>query len=596
MSTNSQSQILKQIEKEKSELGHSPTEDTLWAIDYERKPVSIRQFIEDEEYLGSMTKDLHEKWKQELDIIFAPNSTITTLILTGAIGTGKTTVATIAMVYSLYKLSCLRNIHEFYGLMGGKKIIFGCYNITLKKADVGYDLFKQYVDGSPYFRKYCPRKKRPDEPIFFPKKMIQYEVGSLAEHALGDDMLAFMLDEANFYKKTPDPSLKSRAHQLYIGAKTRLISRFMQQKGVIPGLVILISSRTHQSAFIEEQLQKVETDPEEKRTTRVVSFPLWDVKPKKLYSGKTFQVAVGDENTESWILEEDEIAPDFKVVSVPVEFLPAFRQDINGSLMNFAGVAIAGAHSFITYRPSISQCVDPKRKHPFDTEEIYDVSFNPRTTPGSAITIGKHFKHQMVCRISSGVWRPRVNPGIKRYAHIDLGLTNDAAGVVIGHPYWPNAVKYAIYIDIALRVKARPGCEIDLEEICNFFHHLRKYGYHIEAITFDKFESRMAIQQLVKSGFKSWQMSISLDHYDVTRKMLFENRISYYNYPVLLDELRELKADMDPTKRPNHPPGGHDDVADGLAGVVGHCTGVVKGKSVDPMKIRQSRIPLVSVG
>jgi len=589
-------QLLEQIEKEKKELGYSPTERDLWLIDYERIPVPIRQFIEDEEYLGSMTKDLHEKWKQELDKVFAPNSQITTLILTGAIGTGKTTVATIALVYALYRLSCLRDIHKFYGLMSGKKIIFGCYNITLKKADVGYDLFKQYVDGSPYFRKHCPRSKRPDEPIYFPTKRIQYEVGSLAEHALGDDMLAFMLDEANFYKKTPDPNLKSRAHQLYIGAKTRLISRFMQKMGRVPGLVILISSRTHQSAFIEEQLKIVETDPQEKRTTHVVSFPLWEVKPEKLYSGERFRVAVGDENRESWILEEDELALGHKVISVPVEYLPAFRQDMTGSLMNFAGIAIAGSHGFITSRESIVKCIDHTRKHPFDTEEITDVSFSPKTTPGSSVSISDHFKYKEMCRISAGVWKPRIHPGIKRYIHVDLGLTNDACGFSMGHPYFPNPDKYAVYIDLSLRMRARPGCEIDLEEVVNFIVYLRKVGYPIAGVTFDRFESRMVIQQLAKFGFKAWQMGITLEHYIIARRMLFEGRVSYYNYPVLIDELRELRRPEDPTKRPNHPPDFHDDVADSFAGVVAHCAGMEKEKPQEANKIRQSRVPLVGVG
>lgn len=569
------------IQKEKSELGYSPTLERLWEIDYERKPVSIREFVESDEYLGQSTKDLQEVWKKELDEIFAPSSTITTLIFTGAIGTGKTTVATICLAYKIYQLSCLRDPAEFYGLLPGSKIVFGCFNITLTKADVGYDLLKNYVDISPYFSKYCPRCKRPDEPIWFPSKRIRYDIGSLASHALGENLLGFMIDEANFFKRNPDDSQKTRAHQLYTEAQTRLISRYMRY-GVVPGLVIVISSRKTQTSFLEEKMKKLESDPDLRKTTKVVSFSLWETKPKEIFSGKKFQVAVGDEIRSSRILEEDEIVTDQKVIEVPIEYRAAFSEDIEGALMNIAGVSVTGAHSFFQSRSSVYACVDPKRRHPFDCEEITDVVFNPRVVGHNKEKEKKildHLSIKNLCIVQGSKWALRDSPGSLRYVHIDQAITNEACGMSMGRLDIDEKGDYRIVYDFILRLKAPLGFEVDLEQISQFILDLKGMGVCFGAVTFDRYESRTAIQRLMKAGVKSHLLSITLEHYKIFRKLLSEQRVLYYHYEPLIREILEIRRDEDSDKRPHHPTGGFDDVIDSVVGVCAHCSGAVKGSS-----------------
>lgn len=567
----------------------------MWDQDYERIPVSIQEFVESEEYLGKCVSNLQPVWKKELCEVFAPSSTITTLIFTGAIGTGKTTVASIAMLYKIYRLTCLRSPHEFFGLLPGKKIVFGCFNITLNKADTGYDLVKYYVDTSPYFQKVCPRKQRPDEPIFWPSKNIVYEIGSLSTHALGDDMLGFMMDEANFFKKTPDPTEKSRAHQLFSAAKTRLISRFMRY-GEIPGLVILISSRKTQTSFLEEQMGLVEKDPSVARTTRIVSMPLWEAKPPDIYSGDTFNVAVGDESTDSRVLEEDELAPGHKVISVPIEYKQPFLEDVDDALQNIAGISIVGSYSFFTNKQSLRDCINEKRRHPFDCMEISDVSLDPRRVQdGSGVEIAHHLYKDWLFKIEGGHPAPRVRKQLLRYAHVDLGLTNDACGISIGHPFYDRG-EFCIYFDIILKVVAPLGHEIDLEQVVDFFIWLKKQGMQFGAVTFDRFESRMAIQRLVKNRIQASLLSIDVEHYKTARRFLFERRVDYYEYKPLIDELIDIRKAEDPQKRPNHPVGGHDDIADSFVGVVAHCSGMEKLKPIDMPKVRKIGVPLISAG
>jgi hypothetical protein len=69
--------------------------EDLWATDYREKPVPIRQFLEDRRYLGNSTHDaegrrtLYPLWWDELDRIFAADSEVWEVVLTGSIGSGK---------------------------------------------------------------------------------------------------------------------------------------------------------------------------------------------------------------------------------------------------------------------------------------------------------------------------------------------------------------------------------------------------------------------------------------------------------------------------------------------------------------------------
>ncbi len=564
-------------------------------LDYERMPIDIIRFIEDDYYFGKHTRELSPIWKHELYEVFARTSQISTLILTGPIGNGKTTVATIAMGYTIYQLSCLRDPARFYGLLPGSRIVLGCFNITLKKSDVGYDMLKGWIDDSEYFKENCKRRKRPDEPMEFPSKNIRYDIGSLSEHALGENMFGFMMDEANFFKKSTDPNEKSRAHKLFNSARTRLVTRF-QMQGRIPGIIILISSKKKESDFLEAQLDLVRDDPDYARTVRVAAPPIWKVKPER-FTGKVFRVAVGDHKKESSILEEEELAPGQRIVEMPVEYLIQAREDLETALMDLAGVAVVGTFKFFRNPRTIHECVDTSRWHPFGSVELSDISMDMKGEgPKEGGKIIDRFDVRRMCNIRSSKWYPIVDPSAPRVAHVDLGLTKDCAGIAVGHVGYNELARYVVIIDFMIRIRPTRGQEIDLMQIVDFFVDLKKHGYLFEIVTFDDYQSRLAMQQLVKSGIKSTRLSIQLEPYEMVRKLIYESRMSYYSYEPFMQEALELK-DGETGKRPNHPENGSDDVCDAVAGVVHHCSGLQEPKKQGkPLRGDRSGLPLLTIG
>ena len=72
-----------------------------------------------------------------------------TLIFTGAIGLGKSTIAVICLLYLLYRLLCLKDPYLFYGLQPIDKITVSFLNITIENAKgVGGDKLNQMIMSS----------------------------------------------------------------------------------------------------------------------------------------------------------------------------------------------------------------------------------------------------------------------------------------------------------------------------------------------------------------------------------------------------------------------------------------------------------------
>jgi hypothetical protein len=83
------------------------------AADYARLPVDIQTFIESSEFLASG----EAIYPSVMDVLREINSGhYNEAVLTGAIGTGKTTIALLTTAYQIHVLSCLHDPHAFFGL------------------------------------------------------------------------------------------------------------------------------------------------------------------------------------------------------------------------------------------------------------------------------------------------------------------------------------------------------------------------------------------------------------------------------------------------------------------------------------------------
>src|SRR5690606_11299879 len=66
--------VIQKILEEYEEYGNSATLESLWSSDFEEKPVSIDEFLEDDYYLGRIGKDVFPVWRKDLRNVLSPLS------------------------------------------------------------------------------------------------------------------------------------------------------------------------------------------------------------------------------------------------------------------------------------------------------------------------------------------------------------------------------------------------------------------------------------------------------------------------------------------------------------------------------------------
>ena len=170
------------------------------------------------------------------------------------------------------------------------------------------------------------------------------------------------------------------------------------------------------------------------------------------------------------------------------------------------------------------------------------------------------------------------NPDIPRFAHCDLALSGDSAGLAIGTvsgfrnissdpqqpAYMPN-----IHIDGTLEIRPPKNCEILLSKVREVIIVLKKMGLNIIWVTFDQFQSSDSQQILRQQGLITGHQSmdeVPSRPYDFTKTAIYEGRVDIPMHGKLHREILMLEKDAK-SGRIDHPPGGSKDVADALSGV-----------------------------
>ena len=563
--------IIQQLAKD----GDSSLLNNLYMEDYEEIPVSVDTFYSDDRYLGKIYQNgdlIYPYWKNFLHRLFHENPEKKwEVAITGAIGTGKSSVSAIALLYLLYRTMCLKDPQKFYGLTANSQIVFVVLNLTIDLAASGlYSLMVEAIRMSPWFQERVDIRGKYNYSIEFPKG-ISLMVGSSVSHTIGKNVFGAILDELNF-SSAPKGSKKS-VLELYRNIRRRMESRFLK-KGRHPGLLFLVSSKNSEYDFLETYIQSIKDN----NSTIVVDEPIWNVKPADTYSGVTFKVAVGDKSKESKIVTvhdnvQDLIDKGYYIIDVPIEYKVAFEQDIVLAMCDVAGISSVATSKLIPYAGRIDLCFDMHRKSPFFSEEI-ELGLD-------SIDDIKDFLDDLYIL--------RRNLEKPRFAHIDIGLKGDRLGLAIVHSSKSITVdRYTatgaidkvsdnLYdIDLLLTIRAAPGSEIPLFKVREFLLWLNSYiGYKFKKVTYDGFQSADSIQLLKIAGLEAGLLSV--DRTDIPylnlRACILEQRLVGYYNSIVLEELRDLEYDRK-AKKVDHPivkydgSPGSKDTSDALCGAV----------------------------
>ena len=427
---------------------------------YALLPVDIRTFVESEGFLNrrgvlypAVMEELRELNSGKYD----------EAVLTGAIGTGKSTIALFTTAYQLYVLSCLKDPHQLFSLDPASEIVFAFQSLNKMLAEsIDYKRFRAMIEGSAYFAHHFPFRKSLGSEMVFPKNIVVRPLSGNVNAAIGSNIFGGIIDEINFMavveqsKNAADGGTFDQANEMYNAIVRRRKSRFMAAGGHLPGVLCLVSSKRYPGEFTDRKQAEARDEITRSGKTRIFVYDrrLWEIKPEGTYGKERFKLFLGDVARKPRILEDgaEAAANDAHLVmEVPDEFRSEFTRDILSAIRDIAGSATFALHPFIVNTEAVAKAFGV-RQSVLSTQET-DFVARPSIYPTRIL-----------------------RPDEPRMAHVDLGLTGDSAGVAVGWvegfakvPRSDNTFEMmpVINLDLILEVKPPQGGEIEFENIQN---------------------------------------------------------------------------------------------------------------------------------
>jgi hypothetical protein len=485
-------------------------------------------------------------------------------IVTGGVGIGKTTIASITNVYMCHWVLCLKNPQEYFGLLDGSRIAFMQMSTSGNQAkEVVFGDVKARIDNSPWFRKYYTYDPSFKNQIRFPKEIWILPGDSSETTFEGYNILGGVLDEADSHKVT---QVKDYADQGYTTISGRMTSRFGNR-----GFLLVIGQKKKPNGFVAKMWSKMKRDPH----AYTAHLTIWE----SMGWQKFLDPVTGERKSFWYDIERYQFTTKdlaaYKgfpptIIEVPEMYRSQFINSPHKALRDLAGMP-------------------PSVELPF----FHD--------PGKLEVARQHWltwwnkSEGPLNQMNEFAEWFRCVDGLRRAVHVDIAYsaeTGDALGLAMGHV--PELVqvddewKPFIFIDLVMRIKARPGSEVILGDVRKIIYYLRdKLGFRIRLCTTDGFESTDFRQQMRKHHIRTDVVSCDKSKlpYQDLLDAVTEERIAIPPYYVALDwtdptpvdiVYREISMLQDDGKKIDHPPEGSKDVADSLAGVTHDLMG---GKS-----------------
>jgi hypothetical protein len=579
-----------EILRQYSEDGTSSLLDHLKYGDFEEVPVDIDTFLDDDRYLGKGLWEVDARsgtrrctifpyWRETLKQLFPDNLTTAynTLILTGAIGIGKSFAAVIAQLYLLYRMLCLKDPYGYFGMQPIDKITFSMLNITLDAAQgVAWDKAQQLIQSSSWFMEHGAVNASRSNPVWQPGKHIELIFGSQNRHVVGRALFCNLTDEVNFGIGNDVEKKKAKQKKLIAQIDARMRSRFLRGT-YLPTLNIIISSKDTEQAFLDSYINIKKQN--ESKTTLIIDEAQWVVDPRKGSPDDpgAFYVAVGNKFLAHELLPpnlpEEECdkyrEKGYMLLKIPPGYREDFETNLDQALMDIAGISTSSNTKYIS-GVRLNQTKTDSYKNPF-VKDIIEVGNNPEDKT-------QYANYFDLSRVSpKDMARPL-------FIHLDMSLSGDKTGLagvwITGkRPSTDEDPSKDLQFKLAfsVSVKAPKGFQVSFAKTKNFVNWLRDRGFAVKGVSMDTYQSANIAQDLKMEGFNTDTISVDrVDHtsriclpYHYLKTAIYEQRIQIYQKcDLLTDELVGLERLTD--GHIDHTSDGINskDQADGLCGAL----------------------------
>jgi hypothetical protein len=555
--------------------------ENIYKMNYKERPVHVLDFLDDPQYLKASTwnfdkneSGVYPYWRNALSEIFSDSSKLQ-IVLTGSIGTGKSSVALYALAYIMYRLLLLRNPWSYFSINDAGKMAISFFNLnkTLGQSR-GYYKLLSYLSKSDWFRKQASfiSKAKDLDLLEFP--MLRYALSSPQAEGfgiLGEDVVSGLMDEID--SPQAPPAQKELVLDVYKATYRRFKDRFAPT-GFSLGKLFLVASKQGEGSFIDNFIETMKNQKE----VLVYDASLWEAKPTKR-SGVFFPIAVGnafkpsklspiqtqlpelreidkmklfgEEHKAIWEeFKEASIREGYqKIIDVPIEFRFNFENDIIGSLRDLAGITTAGTNKrkLIAAPSFIDACMDRQKENPVTKEEI---------------ELGLFDTINLIEFID--ISKIRLPLEVPRFIHLDVSISSDNYCIAMsGVRDWTEIdsqtpegtfIKTKVPVvetDFAMVLKAKEGDRIPLDKVQKLVLDLRYMGFNIELVTADLvLLSESTRQVLTKAGIPTESLSLdkTMKPYLDFKNMIYERRWVCHFIQRLLTEISNLEESQEKQK------------------------------------------------
>ena len=519
-------------------------------------PVDARTFVEGDAFLGQpplsdiqydiveamsqiyRKEDLINMMGEEKGTQYYNKYTKNEIILQLGKGSGKDFTSTVACSYIVYKLLCLKDPAKYFGKPSGDAIDLINVAINAQQAkNVFFKGFKSKIERSPWFvGKYYAKA----DSIEFDKSITVYSGHSERESHEGLNLLLAVLDEISGFASevgTGNEQGKT-ADNIYKAFRGSVDSRFPDL-----GKVVLLSFPRYPGDFISERYDDVVAEKEViERTHKFTINPLLpDDSPDN-----TFEISWDEDQITSYkypgvfALKRPtwEVNPTRKID----DFMIAFMTDLGDAMMRFACVPTFASDSFFKQVDKVRSCMT--LRNPVDNFKRFDESFKP-------------------------------DPDKVYYVHADLAQKHDKCAVAIAHvDKWVNIqvinnyeqVAPVVVVDAVAWWEPKVEGPVNLSEVKQWIQNLRRIGFNIGMVSFDRWQSFDIQNELKQVGMRTDTVSVAKKHYEDMAMLVYEERLAMPAIELLFDELTQLKIMKN--NRVDHPRKKSKDLADAVCGAV----------------------------
>jgi len=557
--------ILTDIKAERVRL-EVAEEAPLWRED----PVDLKQFVESEAYchLPPLTpiqykaaiKVLGNNPKKMFDRDTSTGVNIAVLLW--GKGSGKDYLTSILQLYCIYVILCLNEPQEYFNQAPGEPLDVVNVAYSANQAQkVYFTKFLERLKRCAWFRRRFDlvqsgrllEKRKPDSwgevhmattAVTFPGNIRAISESSENESYEGYNIIVWIMDEASAFKSAKKiENARNIYNTLKSSANTRFVGRWI-------GFVLSYPRKEDDWDFTT-QLYKESLTSDSMYGSREFS---WDVAPAATYPGPKFKFVYD--------------RPDQHIeIEVPEVLREDFEKDPETSLGKYCCMPGRSQGAFIELAGAIPRIISD-RSPLFTTETVV---VENRSEDGELLFRG--IGHRIVS------WDMlRVDKQGKYVIHVDCGLTDDRAAVVVAHGEpilleietqdgrrehtWTQKVVEDAHV--IYEPDRKKNLRVSIRNIESLILDIAQV-LPVAIVTYDNWQSASSVEALAMAGIVAKEHNINRGDYNLLRGAIYSGDIDLL--PDLLTEYELTQLRKTTSGNVDHPEGGSKDLADALAGV-----------------------------